>query len=680
MEFGLKNIIFILVFLAGAAFFSKNVLKLISYLKLARPDNRFGEVGKRIVNTLIVAIGQKKILRDKKAGPIHAAIFWGFLILLFSALNSIFSGFGIDGVFGYLGPIFSLITILTDFFILFIIVAVLMALLRRLIIKVPRLQRKGHNQAEASLILVIIFFIVTSLMFENASAIALNHDTNWAIRPLAHAVSPLISLTFAPTLYEICWWVHIVLILVFMNFLPYSKHLHVLSSVPNVFFSNITPTNRLKTIDFEDENITQYGAADFEDFSWKTIHDSYTCTECGRCSSVCPATQTGKILDPREIILQIRHRTMDKAPIAVKMKKEDELAAKENREPNYNLTENEQAILDKKLIGDYINPEALWQCTTCSACMQECPVNIEHVPAILDMRRNMVLMEAEFPAELGTPFTNIENNSAPWAFPLDARADWAEGTGIQEVAEKQDFDVLFWVGCAGSFDDRAKNITLSFAKLMQIADVNFAILGREENCCGDPARRAGNEYLADMYVKINIETLNNYNIKDIVATCPHCFNTIKNEYPDLGGKYNIHHHTEYLQMLLDKGKLKTNDETKEALSVTFHDSCYTGRLNNIYDEPRKTLLSVPGLQLLEPKRNRDKGFCCGAGGAQIFMEENRGKRINIERTEELLETGSKTIALNCPFCLTMINDGVKALESEVQVKDISEILLENIKN
>ncbi len=680
MEFGLKNIIFILVFTAGGGFFTMNVMKLISYLKLAKPDNRFGDIGKRIMNTLVVAIGQKKILRDKKAGPIHAGIFWGFLILLFSALNSVFSGFGIDGVFGYLGPVFSVITILTDLFIALIIVAVVMALIRRLVVKVPRLHREGHSQAEASMILMIIFFIVTSLMFENASAIVMGHDTEWAVRPLASSLTGLISPDFAPTLYEICWWIHIVLIIVFMNFLPYSKHLHVLTSVPNVFFSNLTPTNSLKPIDFEDESIEQYGAADFEDFSWKTIHDSYTCTECGRCTSVCPANQTGKVLDPREIMIQIRNRTMDKAPIALKMKKEDEVAKTENREPDYKLTEEEQTILDKKLIGDYVNPEALWQCTTCSACMEECPVNIEHVPAILDMRRNLVLMEAEFPAELGTPFTNIENNSAPWAFGLDARADWAEGTDVQEVAEKEDFDVLFWVGCAGSFDDRAKNVTTSFAKLMQIAGVNFAILGREENCTGDPARRGGNEYLADMYVKMNVETMNNYNVKTIVATCPHCFNTLKNEYPDFGGNYEVFHHTEYLQKLLDEGKLKTNASTKEELSIAMHDSCYVGRLNNIYDEPRNTLLKIPGMNVLEPKRNKDKGFCCGAGGAQMFMEENQGKRVNIERTEELLATGAKTIALNCPFCMTMINDGLKAKESDVKVKDISEILLENIQH
>lgn len=673
-EFGVKNVIFIIVFLIAILFLSKNVLRLISYLKLAKPDNRFNNIWGRIKQTLIVAIGQKKILRDKKAGPIHAGIFWGFLILLFSALNSIFTGFGIHHIFNYLFVVFSAITILTDVFIALIIVAVIMALYRRYISKVRRLQREGGASVEAGLILLTIFFIVTSLLFENAALIAMDKDATWAVRPLASLFANMIPIDSASLIYEICWWIHIVLILGFMNVLPYSKHLHVLSSVPNVFFSNLEPTNKLEPIDFEDETAEKFGVVDIEDFSWKTIHDSYTCTECGRCTSVCPANLTGKVLDPREIMVQIRKRTIEVAPIKLKLSTETE-------ENKVELSQEEQEILDKKLIGDYVNPEALWQCTSCSACMEECPVMIEHVPAIIGMRRSLVMMEADFPAELGGAFTNIENNSSPWAFPLDARADWAEGMDVKEASEKPEFDILFWVGCAGSFDDRTKKVTQAFAELMNIADINFAILGKEENCTGDPARRGGNEYLADMYVKMNIETLNNYNVKKIVTTCPHCFNTLKNEYPDLGGHYDVVHHSEFLDDLLNKGKLPLNHDVKKQMSLTMHDSCYIGRLNNIYDAPRDSMKKIPGLNVIETKRNKDKGLCCGAGGAQMFMEENKGKRVNMERSEELLATGAKTIGLNCPFCMTMISDGVKNLEAEdVEVKDISEILLEHIKS
>lgn len=672
-EFGLKNWIFIGVFIVALAFFLNSYSKLIAYLQLAKPDNRNDNVFKRIINTLVIAIAQKKILRDKKAGPIHAMIFWGFLILGFSAVNSVLTGFGVDGILNYLGPIFTAITILTDIFILLIIVGVIASAYRRLVIKVPRLHREGHSQTEATVILVMIFTIVTSLMFENAAHIAMHGQSTFEIRPVAMAISGLLG-DDPKMLYEVCWWIHIIVILAFTNLLPFSKHLHVLTSVPNVYFSNVEPTNKLSVINFEDEDNENFGVTEIEDFSWKTLHDSYTCTECGRCTSVCPANQTGKVLDPREIMVQIRNRTMDRAPVLQKL----EMWGKSADEwEDANLNEKEKEVMSKKLIGDYVNPEALWQCTTCSACMHECPVNIEHVPAIVEMRRSLVMMEADFPAELQTPFNNIENNAAPWAFAQDQRADWTEGTNVKEAADKPDFDILFWVGCAGSFDDRTKNVTKSFAKLMDHAGINFAILGKEEACTGDPARRGGNEYLADSFVRMNVETMNNYDVKKIVTTCPHCLNTLKNEYPQFGGNYEVELHTEFLNRLMDEGKIPVNNSTRAAKDVTIHDSCYAGRLNNIYKEPRN-LLKTNGLNVIETRRSEDKGLCCGAGGAQMFMEENEGKRVNMERTEELLETGAKTIALNCPFCMTMITDGVKNMESKVEVKDISEILLEAI--
>lgn len=672
-EFGIKNIVFLIVFISAALFFAKNVNRLISWLKLGKADNRFDNIGARIKQTLIVAIAQKKILRDKKAGPIHAGIFWGFLILLFSAANSVLTGFGIINIFNYLGPIYSVITILTDVFIGLIMLAVSGAIYRRYVLKIERLPKDKEEKIEAFAILLTIFFIVTSLLFENAAMIVMGTHPTWAVNPLASALSTIISTSAAPIIYNIGWWLHIILILAFMNFLPYSKHLHVLTSVLNVFFSNIEPTNKLEKIDFEDETAEKFGIVDIDDLSWKSIMDGYTCTHCGRCTSVCPANQTGKILDPREIIVQVRNRTQDVAPIMIKQK-EAKAAGTE-----YQPSVEEQVILDKKLVGDYVKPEALWQCTTCSACMEECPVNIEHVPIIVGMRRSLVMMEADFPQELAGAFNNIENNAAPWAFPQEERANWAEGMDVQEASVKPDFDILFWVGCSGSFDDRSKKITQSFATLMNTAGINFAILGKEESCTGDPARRGGNEYLADTFVKMNIETMGNYNVNKIVTTCPHCFNTLKNEYPSQGGNYEVIHHSEYLEQLIDEGKLPFNHDIKKELSVVMHDSCYLGRLNSNYDSPRNSIKSIPGLTVLEPERNKDKGFCCGAGGARMFMEETEGKHINIERTEELLETGAKTIALNCPFCMTMITDGVGSVGAEnIQVKDISEILLEHI--
>lgn len=305
---------------------------------------------------------------------------------------------------------------------------------------------------------------------------------------------------------------------------------------------------------------------------------------------------------------------------------------------------------------------------------------IEHVPAIVDMRRSLVMMEANFPPEVQPAFTNIENNFTPWAFSASERADWAEGTGVKTVADDPEFEVLFWVGCAGSYDDRAKKITRAFAELMQIAGVNFRILGTEERCTGDPARRIGNEYLADAMVKMNVETLNMYSVKKIVTTCPHCFNTLKNEYPAFGGEYDVLHHTQFIRELTESGKLKVDKNALSPEAITYHDSCYMGRYNQEYEAPRATITDIPGLNIIEVKRSKDKGFCCGAGGGQMFMEETVGKRVNIERTEELLATGASTIAVNCPFCMTMITDGVKEKEKidEVKVKDVAEVLLEHI--
>ncbi len=682
-EFGTGNLLFVVLFIAASLFLAKNISRLISYIKVAKPDNRFENIGKRIIHTLSVAIFQSKILREKSAGMIHAFIFWGFLILLFAAAQSVFEGLGVIHPFNWLGPVFSTITILTDLFCLFVIIAVIGALMRRFVIKVPRLQHKDNSENfDALFILGMITIIVSSLLVQNAAAVRMEADSSWAVYPIGEILAGIIPVGSAQLIFDICWWLHILFILVFMNYLPYSKHLHVYTSVLNVFFSPVGPSNKLEPIDFEDETAEKFGVVDIEDFSWKTILDGYSCTHCGRCDSVCPANQTGKILSPREIIVQIRNRTMEMAPILVKQQKEKETAAQEGREPReLNYTEQEQEIINKKLIGDYISTAALWQCTSCGACMQECPVNIEHVPAIVGMRRSLVMMEADFPNELQAPFGNFETNSTPWAFSSAERADWAESTGVKTAAENPDFDILFWVGCFGSFDDRAKKISVAFSKLMQKANIDFAILGTEEQCSGDPARRSGNEYLADAMVKMNIETMSRYNVNKIVTTCPHCFNTLKNEYPQYEGNYDVVHHSQFLMQLIKAGRLTLQGEASKLLDVVYHDSCYMGRYNGVYDEPRNVISGIPGLKLKEPDRTKSRGLCCGAGGGQMFMEETEGKRVNIERTEELLDSGANTIAANCPFCMTMLNDGVKAKEKEedVKVKDIAEILLENVK-
>jgi Fe-S oxidoreductase len=544
---------------------------------------------------------------------------------------------------------------------------------------VKRLQGDSHEKKDALLVLGFIFIIVSSLLLQNAALYQINPREAHAFRPIASIIASIFTLGSALQWSGILWWVHICTILIFANYLPFSKHFHVYTSVPNVFFSSIDPVNTLAPIDFEEEGVEKFGVVDIDDLTWKNLFDGFTCTHCGRCSEVCPANSTGKLLSPREVIVQIRERTFDFAPILLKQMNAPKPAEGEEA-PALVLTEAEQAICEKKFVGDYESVDALWQCTTCGACMQECPVMNEHVPAIVGMRRSLVMMDSNFPPLLQSAFSNLETNGTPWAFSPSERADWAQGTGVKTAADNPDFDIVFWVGCAGSFDDRAKKISVAFATLLQKAGVNFAILGTEEQCNGDVARRLGQEYLADMLIKANIETMNRYNVKKIVTFCPHCFNTMKNEYPSFGGNYEVVHHTEYLNELISEGKLKLKADNSEKHTFTYHDSCYLGRYNNLYDEPRKIIASLPNVELAEVERNCDKAFCCGAGGGQMFLEETEGKRINVERTDELLATGADTIALNCPFCMTMVTDGVKANEKtdEVKVRDLAEILLDYV--
>lgn len=664
----LKNIIFILVFIITFAFFGYSVNNLIKYLKVAKKkDDRFDDIPTRLKRVWNIAFAQTKLLREPLAGLLHLLIFWGFVLFIFAVLESIIQGFYSSFSLSFLGAFYSVITLVQDVFGLLVIGSVLLSLYRRYIQKVPRLQVDKHGMKDAAFILILIMFIVISMYGQNASGFSNNgmmyHP--YELRPISSFLAGIFFNN--PTgstllLYEVFWWMHVLMIFGFLNYLPYSKHLHILTSIPNVFFANLDPVrNTLKKIDLEDESAETFGVADIEQFSWKQILDGYSCTECGRCTWNCPANIVGKSLSPRELIVDIRKRTFDKAPLIVEGKTEGEL-------------------YEKTLIHNYISDKVLWQCTTCLACVQECPVMIEHVDSIVDMRRNLVLTESEFPPQLNSVFKSLETNYTPWVFNAADRAAWAEGMNIKTMAEDKDGEILFWVGCAGSFDERYKKVTKAFAAIMQKAGVDFRILGTEEKCNGDTARRLGNEYLSQMMMRENIETMNNYGVKKVVTACPHCFHSLKNEFPQFGGNYEVTHHTVFIEELIAKGKIQIKEES-ENHKVTYHDSCYLGRYNNIYDAPRNSLSKVAGLDIVEMKRNKSKGFCCGAGGGRMFLEDDEGGRINEERTREALETKADTIASACPFCMTMMTDGVKHFEKtdEVAVKDIAEIILENIK-
>ena len=661
----MRQIIFSLVFVFSFGLLIYNLKRILSYIKLGQKENRFNNPSERIKNIFKVAFGQTKLLREPVAGLIHFFIFWGFMVFLIAVVEAIVQGFLPFFSFHFLGPIFSIITLVQDFLGVLVSVSVLYSLFRRFVQKVPRLDVKGHK-VDAAFILCMILLVVISMFGQNITFIAINNFNlpENEFRPISYQLATLFSVGRNETtilLNEIFWWLHILTIFTFMNYLPYSKHFHVFTSIPNVYFSKIGNYKfALKKLNLEDENATQFGVADFDHLSWKQILDGYSCTECGRCSSVCPAATTGKKLSPREIIVNIRQRTQDKAPLIL------------------SKADDANEVYQKTLIHNYIKDEELWACTTCMACVTECPVTIEHVDAIVDMRRNLVLSESSFPAELNAVFKNIETNFTPWAFNANDRANWAEGLNIKTMAEDPNTEYLFWVGCAGSFDTRYQKVSKAFAQLMQIANVDFRILGAEEKCNGDTARRLGNEYLAQMLMQENVDTLNNYEVKKIVTGCPHCYNSIKNEFPQFGGNYEVLHHSELIHQFLNEGKIKLTTEEQKS-KITYHDSCYLGRYNNIYSSPRDPLKMINGVQLTEMKRNLDKGFCCGAGGGRMFLEEVEGTRINNNRAEEAVSTGAEIIASACPFCLTMLSDGLKTLEKneEVETKDIAEIILEH---
>jgi len=672
----LKPIIFGIVFLSAVGFFLYSVNRFLSLLKIAKPEDRFNEVGKRLKNVFVFAFMQTKLLREKLAGILHLCIYWGFVVLLLVVAESIIEGFVPHFSFAFLGrPVYSIITVTQDLFGALVFFTVVFSLFRRYVGTPKRLQVEASSKADATFILILIMLVMVTMFGQNIERIALGHSEGY--RPVSDFLFRLFSPQGSDTMYDVYWWAHIAVVLGFMNYLPYSKHFHVLSSVPNTFFSNydIQPKGILKPINFEDESITQWGAKDVKDLTWKQVLDGYTCTECGRCTSVCPANTTGKLLNPKLIVTKIRKRTHDLGEMG----------------PVTEGTEN--PIPDKHLVPDYITPQELWACTTCMACVQECPVMIEHVPTIIDMRRNLVMMESDFPEELNTVFRNLENNESPWAFGANERNDWIDELSdeldkegkpnslkkLSSMGTADDLDVVFWSGCMGAFDKRYRNATKSFAQILNEAGVKYGVLGSEEKCTGDPARRLGNEYLFSTFAQQNAETLKRYNVKKVVTACPHCMHSLKNEYTQFGVELDVKHHTEYIADLMNEGKIKPKNEIKE--TVTYHDSCYLGRYNDIYESPRKTLTNIPGLNIVEMERSHDRGFCCGAGGGRMFMEEHEGKRVNIERTEEALGTGATTIAAACPFCMTMMTDGVKekGKTDEVKIKDISEIVLESLK-
>ncbi len=648
--------------LACAMFiFMCTIFRRLILLTSGQQDPRFKDFGNRLTGLVIDVFLQRRQLRYPMTGVAHILIFWGFIILGVRSINLFMDGLYPETVSPLLhGTIGVIYESLRDIFELLVLGACVFAVWYRAIRKPKRYQ--GSHSFEAYLVLgMISFLMLTDMLFEG-SAMLLGHEIS-GIFPAAWLFASLLSLlpfSALQYIYLSAYWLHVLTLLIFLNLLPFSKHFHIITAFPNVFFRKLNK-GELKPISWENPDIEATdvaGIGKIEDLTWKQILDLYSCTECGRCTDNCPANFVGRLLSPKLVTMKLRDHGYQKVPVWRR-------ASKSGNEAS-------------SIVGNVIDTEEIWACTTCGACEQECPVFIEHVDKIVEMRRHSVLMKAQFPPEIEPMFRNLEIYGDPWGKGTARRMEWAEGLNIKTISEEESTDVLFWVGCSGAFDDRYKEVVRSLVRVMKKAEVDFCTLGGKELCCGDFARRTGNEYLYQKLAKKNIETFRTYGIKKVVTSCPHCYNTFKNEYERFGGEFKVLHHTEYIYELLQAGRLKPQKSLD--IEVVYHDSCYLGRYNKNYDLPREVLGKIDGVKLVEAERSRDKGFCCGAGGGYMWLVE-QGQRVHDVRTEELLQLKPDMVATACPYCLYMLNDGLEnqAVEGKnVKLLDLAEIVEQSL--
>ncbi|MGV3271449.1 heterodisulfide reductase-related iron-sulfur binding cluster [Bacillus sp. CIS52] len=659
----------------------------IAYIKLGQREEFDKRLKERLQMIWVNVFGQKKLLKDKKSGIIHVLFFYGFILVQFGAIDFILKGLLPDRhlPFGPLYPAFAFFQEIVTFLIL---IAVVWAFYRRYIEKLVRLKR-GFK---AGLVLLFIGGLMVTVLLGNAMNLLWHdHSLSWT-EPIASSIAFVLGGLSAPAaaaVFYVSWWLHLLFLLSFLVYVPQSKHAHLIAGPANVFLSRLDSKGKLEKIDFTDETKESYGVGKIEDFRRSQLVDLYACVECGRCTNMCPASGTGKMLSPMDLILKLRdHLTEKGAAVTSKSPwvpapvfqhtKANQLAAASS---GGGSREAAAAIdYNPSLIGEVITEEEIWACTTCRNCEDQCPVMNEHVDKIIDLRRYLVLTEGKMDSDAQRAMTSIERQGNPWGLNRKERENWREQTDteiptVKEMKKQEkEFDYLFWVGSMGSYDNRSQKIAVSFAKLLNEAGVSFAILGNKEKNSGDTPRRLGNEFLFQELAEHNIGEFEKHGIKKIVTIDPHAYNMFKNEYPDFGFQAEVYHHTELLAELVSQGKLKPLHPVNE--TITFHDSCYLGRYNEVYEPPRAILKAIPGVQLKEMERSRENGMCCGAGGGLMWMEEETGVRINTARTEQALSVSPTVISSGCPYCLTMLGDGTKAKEAEdaIGTYDVSELL------
>ena len=632
--------------------------------------------GRKLSEQLVVVVGQRKLLQWSLPGLMHALIFWGFVVLLTTIVEAFGAVYQEDfhlPVIGRWGPL----GLLQDIFIVAVVAGIGLAFAIR------KLQRPGRfsgsHLREADYILGAIGAIMITLVLTRAAQIGLErfpYDTAWTpVSNLFAAAFEGLSREALEALETVFTWWHSLLVLGFLVYLTYSKHLHIITAGLNVLFTSERPKGALAPMHLDFEAMSEddrFGADKITDLTWKQLLDGMTCTECGRCQSQCPAWNTGKPLSPKLVIMDLRDELFRAG--------DSLLAAKAGSNGQPGSAVAELPALNPEVVAD----EAIWDCTTCGACVQACPVNIEHIDVIVDMRRNLVMSESRFPREMQSALNNLETTGNPWGRPPQERLEWMKGSPRQaslevpHISDAPNAEVLLWVGCAGAFDERNRNVVYAFARLMEIAGISFAVLGSDESCTGDPARRMGAEHIFQMLAEQNVEVLNGHAPRRIVTTCPHCFNTIFNEYPQFGGHFEVTHHTEYLAELVAAGRLQPQEPVAD--SITYHDPCYNARHNDLVKGARTVLDAIPGATYNELHRHGHGTFCCGAGGGRMWMEERRGKKMNLERVDEALASDSDTVVVGCPYCNIMLSDGVidRGANSDLGVTDVAQILLRSI--